>query len=258
MKIIFFLAIYVFLIILQGCDDNDGVVPIADKPRLLSYKSVSQNMELAVYYEYNPENNISKIAWERSTPNITTGSDVFTYQAGKLKEQIRSITGLVDEKTIYTWDGDVIFASSTYRGTRKIGFAFYDYNQNDQLEAVEFYKQEGEVGFLRTDSIGLSYHPDGNLFKMFKYSYDYNEQRLILLSTQTFPEYMPSPNPVATVELLPILNLQQNLPKTYVISDGPSSLSYSLEYDLRADGYPRERTVAFGDKSEKTVYTYDK
>lgn len=174
-----------------------------------------------------------------------------------MKRQIRSITGLTDEVTNYTWDDDLIFASSTYSNDKKIGFSFYDYNQSDQLENVEFYKWDG-AGFLRTDSIGFTFHNDGNLFAMNKYAYDFNSSKLIFVSAQTFSEYLSSPNPVATVEILPVINLQKSLPKEYIVSNSGSSQSYSIQYDLRADGFPKARTVISAGGSEKTTYTYDK
>ena len=125
------------------------------------------------------------------------------------------------------------------------------------MERVETYRGEGTVGFFRTDSIGFIYHADGNLFKVIKYTGD-NSGVMTLLSTQTFPEYFSSPNPVATVEILPIVKLQRELPKGYVVADiDNNSFSYSMQYDLRKDGYPRKRTVTSVGAVEQTVYTYD-
>ena len=255
---LYFLALTAILLTMFACKD-DEIDPVAGEPRLLSYKSVSGNFKLTAEYEYDSQDRIKKISWERSTPGTTIGIDEFTYDdTGRMAEQIRYISGIAQEKTTYTWDDGDIFASTIYNNNnKKIGFSFYDYNQAGQLEKVEIYRGEGEVGFLRTDSIGFTYHADGNLFKMFKYAGD-NSGVMTLTTTQTFPEYFSSPNPVATVEILPIVKLQRELPKGYVVADiDNNSFSYSMQYDLRKDGYPKKRTVTSVGAVEETVYTYN-
>src|SRR5687768_14205510 len=112
----------VIALIGQACND-DEIETVAEHPLLVSYESVSGNMTLSVNYEYDSEKRVTKISWQRSTPGVTLGSDVFVYDTeGRLKQQTRSITGLTDEVTNYTWDDDLIFASSTYSSDKKIGF----------------------------------------------------------------------------------------------------------------------------------------
>jgi hypothetical protein len=246
-----------FAFVVQACDDDD-TEPILETPLLLSYETVAGHVTFAANYEYDSDRRVTKISWQREVPGVTRGSDVFIYdEQGRLKQQERSITGLVDEVVNYTWDDDLVFASATYSNNRKIAFSFYDYNEADQLESVEFYKWEGP-GFLRTDSIGFTYHPDGNLFKMNKYTFDHNALKLIFVSSQTFSEYLSSPNPVPTIEILPSINLQRSLPKDYTVSNTGNSQSYLMQYDLRADGFPKERIVTSIHGSEKTIYVYDK
>jgi hypothetical protein len=246
------------LLTMFACKD-DGIDPMVEEPRLLSYESVSGNIKLKAEYEYDSEDRIKRISWVRSTPGTTRGTDEFVYDdVGKMKEQIRTVSGHLDEKATYTWNDGKIYASTIHRNNKKIGFSFYDYNEAGQLEKVETYRGDGDVGFLRIDSIGFTYHADGNLFKMLKYTGDHSGV-MTLLSTQTFPEYFCSPNPVATVEILPIVKLQRELPKGYIVSDiDNNSFSYSMQYDLRKDGYPRERTVTSVGAVERTVYTYDR
>jgi hypothetical protein len=256
---LYFITPMVTLFTMFACKD-DEINPVVEEPRLVSYKSVSGSFKLTAEYEYDSEGRIKSISWERSTPGTTRGVDEFIYDdAGKMVEQIRSISGTVREKTTYTWDDGHIFASTIYNSNnKKIGFSFYDYNEAGQLEKVEIYRGEADVGFLRTDSIGFTYHADDNLFKMFKYAGD-NSRVMTLKSTETFPEYFSSPNPVATVEILPIVKLQRELPKGYVVADIDSnSFSYSMQYDLREDGYPKKRTVTSVGAVEQTVYTYDR
>jgi hypothetical protein len=255
---LYFLALTTMLFTMFACKD-DEIDPVVGEPRLLSYKSVSGNFKVRADYEYDSEDRIKRISWEHSKPGTTQRIDEFTYDdAGKVTEQIRSMPGAVQEKTTYTWDEGHVCVSTIYNSKNKIiGFSFYDYNQVGQLERVETYRGEGAVGFFRTDSIGFTYHDDGNLFKVIKYTGD-NFGVMTLLSTQTFPEYFSSPNPVATVEILPIVKLQRELPKGYVVADiDDNSFSYSMQYDLRKDGYPRKRTVTSVEAEEQTFYTYD-
>ena len=256
---LYFLALTTMLLTMFACKD-DEVDPVVGEPRLLSYKSASGNFKLRAEYEYDSEDRIKRISWERSTRGTTQRVDEFTYDdTGKVMEQIRSVSEAVQEKTTYTWDEGHICASTIYnRNNNIIGFSFYDYNQVGQLERVETYRGEGNVGFLRTDSIGFTYHADGNLFKMLKYTGD-NFGVMTLLSTQTFPEYLSTPNPLATVEILPVVKLQRELPKGYMVADiDNNSFSYSMQYELRKDGYPRERTIISVGAVERTVYTYDR
>ena len=254
-----FLALTTMLLAMFACKD-DEIDSMVVEPRLLSYKSISGNFKLTAQYEYDSEDRIKRISWQRSTPGTTQRVDEFTYDdAGKVMEQIRSTSEAVQEKTTYTWDAGHICASTIFNINNKIiGFSFYDYNQVGQLERVESYRGEGDVGFLRTDSIRFTYHVDGNLFKMLKYEGDHSGV-MTLTFTQTFPEYFSSPNPLATVEILPIVKLQRELPKGYVVADiDDNSFSYSMQYDLRKDGYPRDRTVTSVGAVERTVYTYDR
>lgn len=254
----YFIGLTAILLTVFACKD-DEIDPIVEKPLLLSYESVSGDTKLKAEYEYDSKGRIKKVSWERTTPGTTQGVDVFVYDdAGKLKEQIRSITGLVDEKTTYTWNDRYIFASTIYENNKKTGFSFYDYNEKGQLEIVEIYRGKANSGFLRTDSIGFTYHADGNLFQMIKYAGD-NYGFMTLLSTQTFPEYFSTPNPVATVEILPVVSLQQTVPKEYTVADmNNNNFSYSMQYALRPDGYPRERTITSAGAEERTIYTYDR
>jgi hypothetical protein len=252
--LIFFLFISAFMV---GCDGDEEVAPVQTAPVLLSYETDSGVLSMKAIYEYNLEGNVSKIIWERATPGITKGTDAFVYDSqGRLKKQIRSITGLVDETIEFTWDGDVIFASATYSNNQKIAFSFYDYDDKSQLKITETYRKEGSYGYLRTDSIGFTYHPDGNLFKMLHYAYSSDLGKMIQVSTKTFSDYLSSPNPISTVEVLPDLRLQKNLPTQYLWEGMDSSVPYTFEYELRTDGYPYERTVHSNSGDETTIYKY--
>ena len=101
---LFFLALTTMLLAMFACKD-DEIDSMVAEPRLLSYKSVSGNFKLTAEYEYDSEDRIKRIAWQRSTPGTTQRVDEFTYDdTGKVMEQIRSMSGTVQEKTTYTWD----------------------------------------------------------------------------------------------------------------------------------------------------------
>ena len=121
----------------------------------------------------------------------------------------QSISGNIKLTTEYEYDSlDRIKRISRKRSTPGTTQGVdYDYNTDGQLEKVETYRGEGGVGFIRTDSIGLTLILTNNLYKMLKYTGD-NSGLMTLLSTQTVPEYFSSPNPVATLEILPIAKFQ--------------------------------------------------
>jgi hypothetical protein len=244
------------VLFLQSCKEDDGFMP-KTLPLLRSYESTSGAFSQKATYEYNSDDKVTQIEWERATPGITRGKDVFLYDAkSRLTTQVRSITGLVDETIEYTWDDDKIFAARTFSNGQKIAFSFYDYNNKDQLETMETYNRQGNFGYLRTDSIGFSYHSDGNLFKMFNYAYSEAEQHMILVSTKIFPDYLSSPCPVSTIEVLPVVSLQKNLPSQYTWQGIDNNVSYVMQYELRDDGYPSERTVTSNAGTELTKYEY--
>ena len=246
------------LIVLQSCKDDD-VMSDVTSPKITAYETSATNMKMSATYAYDIDNRITKILWKRSSPYVTEGEDAFVYDdAGRLKEQMRSITGLHNETIRYTWHDNVITAASSYSNNKKIGFVFYEYNGANQLISAEYYRREGDAGFLRTDSLAITYHPDGNLLNVYKYAFDVDAQRMVLVATQNFPEYLSSHNPLSTVEILPNHSLQTMLPKKYVSTNGTNSITYSMAYELRADGYPAERTVTSSFGTEHTVYSYDK
>jgi hypothetical protein len=252
-----FCFVFILMIALLACDDDSHYeVETPVHTLLKSYESTAGNMSSRATYDYDNDRRLTKITWQRSSPHLTTGSDVFYYDdEGQLVEKITSISGVDAETTKYHWDADKVFASATYVNGRKTSFQFFDYNQQDELEKIEHYSAQ-EGGFLRSDSTGLSYHSDGNLYKMLKYGYDAEKQRLVLLSTAIFDEYIPGRNPLAMVEILPVISLQSKLPAKY--SDGSSSepIVYSLRYQLRNDGYPTERIVTSLHGEERTTFTY--
>src|SRR5688500_9496 len=144
------------VLFLQSCKDDDEVLP-KTLPLLRSYESTSGAFSQKATYEYNTDDKVTQIEWERATPGITRGKDMFLYDAkARLTKQVRSITGLVDETIEYSWDDDKIFAARTFSNGQKIAFSFYDYNDKDQLETIETYNRTGTYGYLRTDSIGFS------------------------------------------------------------------------------------------------------
>ena len=77
-----------------------------------------------------------------------------------------------------------------------------------------------------------------------------------LASTQTFEDYLAQPNPLPMVETLPHLNAQPNLPRTYQLEIGGQTLHYEIQYQLRADGLPTQRTLRGGANTETTTYVY--
>lgn len=255
----FRLLLWSLLILLAACDDDHKSYNPVDqpaKPILDSYETIAGNMKLSVGYHYDASKRLSLITWERSTPNITSGSDEFRYdEKGRVVEKITTITGLVRETTKYEWDGDKIFAALTYRNGKKEAFQFFDYKPNGNLESMENYVAR-DGGYLRADSVGCSYHADGNLHRVSRYGFDIEEQRLVYLSAVNFNEYIDGFSPVQMVDILPGVSLHKNLPSKYLDEPSSGQIVYSIEYKLRDNGYPTERIVKSSFGEERTTFTY--
>src|SRR6185436_18539992 len=96
---LYFLALTTMILAMVACKD-DEIDSLLAEPRLLSYKSVSGNFKIRAEYEYDSKDRIKRIFWENSTPGTTQRVDEFTYDdTGKVMEQIRSMSGAVQEKT---------------------------------------------------------------------------------------------------------------------------------------------------------------
>lgn len=243
----------------MACDDDDKMFEPVDrpeKPLLESYETIAGNMKLTVHYHYDASKRLTMINWERSTPHVTKGTDEFIYDGkGRVVEKTVAITGLVRETIKYEWDGDKIFATKIYRNNVKDAFQFFDYNEEGMLESMENYSAQGG-GFLRTDSVGFSYHADGNLHKVSRYGYHMEEQRLVYLSATNYDEYVDGFSPIQMIDVLPGVSLHEKLPVKYLDEPSSGQIIYSIEYNLRADGYPTERIVKSLHVEERTTFTY--
>lgn len=105
------------------------------------------------------------------------------------------------------------------------GFSFYDYHQDGydyhqdgQLENADIYRGKELEGFsapIPSDLLIMLTTIFSRCLNMPATS----SGEMTLNSTQTFPEYFSSPNPLATVEIFAIIKLQEELPKGYVVAD---------------------------------------
>ncbi|HEX6892468.1 MAG TPA: hypothetical protein VF141_17295, partial [Chryseolinea sp.] len=78
----------------------------------------------------------------------------------------------------------------------------------------------------------------------------------VLISTETFDNYLNKPNPFPVVEVLPNTNTQKLLPALYRYEGNGKDLQYSFSYDFRDDGKVGKRTTTGPATFEVAVYHY--
>jgi hypothetical protein len=249
------LSLILFSLLFLSCDDEHQESVKA--PVLTSSNTTSGDWSMQVNYAYRDDGKIADITWERRTPFLTQGKDLYYYDnEGRLTEQVISITNLVDETIKFNWLDDKVVAASSYVGGEKLSYTFYEY-EGDQLSKSEFFRRLPEGGgFARISEDFYSYRDDGNLHQIKNYLFNPEEAKMFLSSTETFEGYLPSPAPLQSVEILPTIKLQKNLHTLLTIETGVESHQYKISYTLRKDRYPLERIVDHKGSLEKTTFVY--
>jgi hypothetical protein len=118
------LSIVFSVAILFACS-SDEPVPSSDSILLQAYEVVTPFGKLRGDYDFNSDSSIARLDWKRETPNVTQGSDVYSYDSdGKVSELIRSITGLQDERIVYHIENEKIIFSEHYVNAERIALYF--------------------------------------------------------------------------------------------------------------------------------------
>lgn len=213
------------------------------------YQNQSGNYSHKREYTYNEDGSINEVRWESNTPNFRSGSFTYEYdELGRVQREVHN-DGLLK---VYTWKDDRIVKSEDIRNDEVKRYVIYGYDAAGRVgEMVLYDRQKVSDPFVVTFTRAYLYHADGNLFKEFLMAGD----GVTVISTAVYDGYLPAPNPFPAVEILPNLSVQPNLPGSYKLNDGMSSLNYQFSYEFRADGLPVKRTVS-GAAQENSTYHY--
>ncbi len=253
-----FFSIFSLVWIAAACLNTEpGPTPLLPTPQLTQVETRWGDVVVNVKYYYRADGQPDSLVWSRKNMFESKGKEVFVYDAGnRLSKKIVSQTGLVDQEIVYTWaDGKIAVARSYYNG-KKDAYQFYDYNELGQLIKIEYSKVSPESGgFFVSGENHYTYHADGNLHQIKEYVASLDEPQLILAYTKIYTNYLDGLNPLPSMEILPNVVLQKNLPASYVIQYPENTLTYAFTYSMQANGYPSARTVT-GVDAEQNTYTY--
>jgi hypothetical protein len=78
----------------------------------------------------------------------------------------------------------------------------------------------------------------------------------LIISTETFDNYLNKPNPFPVVEVLPNIKAQKELPASYRYEGNGHDLQYNFSYEFREDGQVGKRTTTGPRGVEVAVYYY--
>ncbi|MFM8743737.1 MAG: hypothetical protein ACKODM_10505 [Cytophagales bacterium] len=231
-------------LVLEIKDDDLGL-------RLKKYETVSGAWRASREFQYNDKGEVNSITWTTHTPFATSGSYTYYRENGKVVRMTDQI-GFV---TNYIWkDGRVIKSERIEREQLKQRIE-YAYDDAGNVGEMVYYNRQPDGTLQRSMVMLFLYDLDGNIYKKLTYYVEEGKEPE-LASTQTFEDYLAQPNPLPMVETLPHLNAQPNLPRTYQLEIGGQILHYEIQYQLRADGLPTQRTLRGGANTETTAYTY--
>lgn len=219
--------------------------------RLKKYETVSGGWRASREFQYNDKGEVNSITWATHTPFVTTGSYTYHRENGKVVRMTDQF-GFV---TNYDWkDGRVIKSERIEREQLKQRIE-YAYDDAGNVGEMVYYDRQPDGTLQRSMVILFLYYLDGNIYKKLTYYVEEGKEPE-LASAQTFEDYLAQPNPQPMVETLPHLNAQPNLPRSYQLEIGGQTLRYEIQYQLRADGLPTQRTLRGGGNTETTTYVY--
>jgi len=251
-------GIFLLALTATSCLNTEPVPgPLSPTPQLTQVETRWGDVVVTVQYYYRPDGQPDSLLWSRKNMFESEGKEIFVYDASsRLVKKIVSQTGLVDQEIVYTWaDGKIAVARSYYNG-KKDAYQFYDYNALGQLAKIEFTKISPESGgFFVSGENHYTYHADGNLHQVKEYVASLDEPQLTWTNTKTYTAYTSGLNPLPSMEVLPNVVLQKNLPASYVIQYPENTLTYTFTYSMQANGYPSTRTVT-GMEGEQNTYSY--
>jgi hypothetical protein len=242
---------------LFACSSDEAVAPTTPIP-LRAYEVITTGGKLRGEFDFNTNGTIARLDWKRETPNVTQGSDVYSYDAGgKVTELVRSITGLLDEQIVYHFENEKIIFSEHYVNAERISFVFYDYDENGRLTHTEESNRVPDAGgYLRGTEREYLYTDDGNLSGIKEYSFTESTAQLVLESVHTFSNFTKAFNPLQPIDPLPNIVFQKNLPTTLTIEADGHIKIYTYQYTFRTDGHPTKRTDLVNNAVVETL-TYE-
>lgn len=207
-------------------------------------------------YEYDATGRIARVVTVRNAPhNTTTLTDTYFYDA---QDRVVKRNLWLGRDVVYTWENNRIERADVYQDGVLIQYANYAYDDAGNVGGVEpFYKQK-DGSFKRGLFNIYLYFTNGNIYKALTYQDSPNSEEPVLVSTQTYDQYMDVNAPIAMFEILPTVKAQVNLAGAYRYEQHliNSDLSYTITYEFSPDGLPLKRTASAPGDTQVVLYDY--
>jgi hypothetical protein len=214
---------------------------------LKSYESNSGGLKI---FEYNEKGNVSKLHWEHNT---LSGTYIYHYNES---EQLIKIVESAFVERIFTWENGRITKVEKFDDGVLKQQTLYGYDDAGNVgEALHYYRQpSGEMkpGLLFV----YLYYLNGNIYKQLTYNPVEGSEEYPLISTRTYENYLDKENPYLTVEILPNVNAQPNLPGTLRTEENGFDILYQFAYEFDTNGRPIKRTTTTPTGNEVAEYQY--
>ena len=246
--------------IIQSCNDEAISVipePVANEKLVSRIETRWGSVIVTTQYYYRTDGQLDSLVWNRVNGADSHGRERFFYDnTGRLEKKIVSQQGLVDQEILYTWADGKIGAAKSYINGVKTSYQLFDYNTAGQLTEIEFsIYDRNSGGYYFAGKNQYTYHPDGNLFEIKEFTASLSQPQPTLVNTKVYDGYTQGKNPLPSMEILPNVVLQKNLPSSFKLVLPDREVAFTFSYTLQADGYPASRTVQGAD-AEQNSYSY--
>ncbi len=216
-----------------------------------SYQISAGGWSVSRRYEYLENGAIAKITWSQYTPAYKGGTYTYEYIQGRLHKMIENER----RETYYLWEGDRIVRSEQFTNGLMTELIHYGYDdaRNVGEAAIHYRQPDGsmKLGIL----LVYLYTTQGDLYKKMNYAPIEGTEDYNLLSTYTYDNYFDKENPFP-LEILPNVNSQPRLPRTYRVEEGGKDILYTFTYEFDTEGRPTKRVATSNYGSETATYSY--
>jgi hypothetical protein len=156
----------------------------------------------------------------------------------------------------YIREGGKIVKSEEHVGDVVKRYTLFGYDQANNVGETAIYDRQPDGSLVHSLHFVYLYHANGNVYKKLAYyPVGTDPDDFVLLSTDTYEQYLTTPNKFG-IEILPGKSIQPNLPATYTHQNGDQILNYTLSYEFLPDGLVKSRTVVGQGGGETTQYNY--
>lgn len=239
---------YLFFIILVAgvlfsCKkENNNLPPVTapDVTPVLLKDIVVQSLPSPYYhFEYNDSGYAAKTSF-------SSGLEMYdiSYASGKISE-MKSTHIINKDRLVYEYENGKVFLVK-YINEAGVNYkrCFLSYNPSGQLEKMEWYSKQGNVGFVISRTLNFTYYPDGNLFELRDHRHATDGGQNEAIYTDRFENYDDKVNVDGFslihdsndhLILLPGVKLQKNNPfRNIRTGDGVHyEISYTYIYNER-------------------------